>query len=408
MAFRFLDLPPELRESVYTLLLNPSVFRRRLPEHYFEYDFSAALKLLKTNRQIYHEARKLFRKLNPFVRIETPWHDAQHHLKFDGHVPILLQDERADAFDDATLEITIVSPRVPFEQGEMHRFVIHVDDLDAFCKSWFYSDLTYPYLNKNLDCELTLRDPYAPDDVEDHPLPLALQRRLLLPFSQIKGLKAFTLQGPASRFLDKPLEEELRAGMAVPYMSAEDCLSRATKLKDEGNAALQAGRYEHALELYREGFRAMHIVILGRHRYIRGDRHFDRLMAPGSEYGDQHGQSVRLILRVRLVANTVLAYSKLKDYEEAAFWGMRSVNMLREAMGVVEGQELRPEDEAVPNFPAASEMGKIYYWTALACKKLYNKTEARRLLRVAQIYLPNDESVKKEIAACALKLNRVI
>ena len=49
-------------------------------------------------------------------------------------------------------------------------------------------------------------------------------------------------------------------------------------------------------------------------------------------------------------------------------------------------------------------MGKIYYRTALAFKELGNKAQARKLLNVASVYLPGNESVQKEIADCALRL----
>ena len=52
----------------------------------------------------------------------------------------------------------------------------------------------------------------------------------------------------------------------------------------------------------------------------------------------------------------------------------------------------------------ANEMGKIYYRTALAHKAKDDKSEARRLLKVAQVYLPRDQNVAREVAACALRL----
>ena len=116
----------------------------------------------------------------------------------------------------------------------------------------------------------------------------------------------------------------------------------------------------------------------------------------------KNGQAERLVLRVQLVANTTLTYLKLQDWEEAKFWGMRSIRMLREAMGADERHEIPAEDEAVLGFPAADQMGKIYYRTALAYKELGDKSQARKLLRVASVYLPRDESVRKELAACAL------
>ena len=78
--------------------------------------------------------------------------------------------------------------------------------------------------------------------------------------------------------------------------------------------------------------------------------------------------------------------------------------MLREAMGADELQGIAPQDEAVLGFPGADQLGKIYYRTALAFKELGDESEARRLLQVAVIYLPRDESVKREVAATSLRL----
>ncbi len=49
-------------------------------------------------------------------------------------------------------------------------------------------------------------------------------------------------------------------------------------------------------------------------------------------------------------------------------------------------------------------MGKIYFRTAVAIKALGDKDEARKLLRVAKIYLPNDPLVTAELASVALRL----
>ena len=93
-----LTLPPEIREYVYRLILNPDANRLFEPDEYTDYDYSDALVLFKINRQIYSEARKIFRDLNIFVRIETPWPEAREHVRFAGHTPILMQDERAARF----------------------------------------------------------------------------------------------------------------------------------------------------------------------------------------------------------------------------------------------------------------------------------------------------------------------
>lgn len=79
--------------------------------------------------------------------------------------------------------------------------------------------------------------------------------------------------------------------------------------------------------------------------------------------------------------------------------------MLRAAIGLSENEfASNPADEAILDFVAANEMGKIYYRTAVGYKEIDDKGEARRLLKVAAVYLPQDETVKREIASVALRL----
>lgn len=78
---------------------------------------------------------------------------------------------------------------------------------------------------------------------------------------------------------------------------------------------------------------------------------------------------------------------------------MRTINIMRR------GQEhLEPEQEAANGWISGPEMGKIYYRTAVAFKEMDDKYEARRLLKVAVLYLPNDARVREMIRECALRL----
>jgi tetratricopeptide (TPR) repeat protein len=186
----------------------------------------------------------------------------------------------------------------------------------------------------------------------------------------------------------------MRETMAIPYDTPEFCLEEATKLKDAGNVALKTSP-RRAIELYVEAFKKLHIICIGRRRSIWGDAWFNTQISSG-RFDGQHGQVVRMVLRVRLVANTVKAYLDLEEWDEAIFWGMRTINLMREAIG--------EEDVAIMGFPAADEIGKIYYRTGFAYKKTGDDSEARRLLRVASEYLPNDQIIRKELASVALQI----
>lgn len=229
----------------------------------------------------------------------------------------------------------------------------------------------------------------------------ALQKKLLLPFGEVKDLHETVVNGAL-----KPLssvEQEMRRLQAIPQKSPEHCLREATKYKFEGNAALKAGDYPAALELYGEAWLAMHIVIKGRERHIHGDGFFRKELRE-EPYVGKNGDRERLLLRVQLVANTCAVYLKMGEWEECYHWGMRSVMMVRQGFGVDGREDVSPEDEAIRGFDGAHSMGKIYFRTAVACKEKGDESEARKLLRVARVYLPNDPLVQKEIAATALRI----
>ena len=193
--------------------------------------------------------------------------------------------------------------------------------------------------------------------------------------------------------------------MAAPTKTPEACLEEATKFKDEGNALLQQGQHRDAIAKYEASFGAIFILCHGRRRDIWGEAHFQIILGSGP-FKDQNGALVAMTLRVRLVANICLAYLKLCEYEEARFWGMRSIKMIRIAMlGEGDGGAGDEEDdEVLTQIPAAPEVGKIYYRTGIAARELGDKEEARRLLRVAEKYLPNDQQVKRDLATVALRI----
>ena len=384
--FPFLRLPAELRELVYLKALSPAENKQVTDDGYEAYKFD--LGLLRVNRQIYYEARKVLSDNSAFVRIATPWAEAERHIRDNGYVPVVTTDEKAKKFSIHHLRVNIDAPGHIREDHEYHHFVILASDLKRFCEMWFYSDLGHLGLNSYLRLTLSLQDPYSPS-FDPRPLSKALQKRLLEPFGLIKGLHEVVVKGDHY----ESIEKSMRDAMAVPYISPMACLEEAARLKGEGNDALHGKHYREAIELYERAFLAMHIVCQGRRRSVWADAFFQTRIHEGVFKG-QDGHVARLVLRVQLVANIVHAYLNLENYEEARFWGERTINIIRENTPGF-------EDEPLRDFVAAKELGKIYFRTGKACKALKDYVEAKRLLRVALGYLPGDQSqIKSELDTC--------
>lgn len=287
-------------------------------------------------------------------------------------------------------------------EADLECFIIHIDDVSKFTRSWFYADLSHPSLNPNLRLSLRFNDPFSPAGRKH--IPPALQRRLLLPWAEVKNLSQMTLGGDPEP--SPKIVSELKTLLAQPLPSVEHCLGECARLKREGNTELQAGRYRAALDTYKKAWEAIHITIFGRNRHVHGDA-FYNVRLREAPYEGKVGQAERLILRVQLVANTCLVYLKMERYEECIFWGMRTINTVRIGMGLDPDDDLDPQTEAIPGFLAATEMGKIYFRTALALKATDEKTEARKLARVAMEYLPgagDQKALQQLVRDCMLRI----
>lgn len=342
---------------------------------------------------MHSESLKLFRQRNIFVVVETPWREAEQHVAVAGNVPVICSDAHAERFETWHLSVAIDAPQIPSRENENKRFVILLDDLPLFCKMWFYSDLNYAGdLNRYLRLTLTIRDPFR-HEWDDTVIPKELQRRFFEPFGCVKGLMEFVVEGQHY----PSLERQVREQMAVPYDSPSKCLQEAIKLQELGDQALNRSYPRRAIELYIQSFEKIHIICVGRRRSIWGEVWFDVQFTDGP-FKDQHGQVVWLTLRVTLVANIIKAYLDLEDYAEAEFWGMRSIRLMRESAGFNSDEEA---EQAMlnSNFPGSMQMGRIYYRTGVAQKALGMVSEARQLLKIAAVYLPDDEAVTRELAS---------
>jgi hypothetical protein len=232
--------------------------------------------------------------------------------------------------------------------------VLLVQDLPLFCQEWYYRSLNSD-LNSQLTASFALRDPYYPADPK--PVSLELQRRMLMPFEVVKELYRVEFEGG----WDMGVMKELEKKMGEKSPGARECCENATTLMEEGDTILTISptqNAEAALDMYNKAFHAIHILNDKRFRRVLADDFFHDPILSG-RYSGQSAATIRIILRIRLVARTVLAYLHASQPLEAAFWGMRTVRIMRQALDT-------EFESFFGDFVGSGDTGLIYARTAIA------------------------------------------
>ncbi|EUC36085.1 hypothetical protein COCCADRAFT_71545, partial [Bipolaris zeicola 26-R-13] len=379
--FPFLRLPLELREQVYSHYFHPGdhLVRNTALESkgFFGGVYHWDLDVFYVNKQIHRESKRVWRRENIFVKIATPWPSAVNHISSEGLVPIVCADAQANAFTGHHAVVQIDSP-MQIVTPE-HMVVMLADDLPLFTRTWYYSALSYPTLNERLNTTFMLRNPAKADEASEEDreeqgqeqeqdelgVPLAVQRKLLLPFEHVKGLHGSLFIG-----FSNTVQSELARLQARPIPSLEQSLESATDYLAAGDAALAKSTEPTALEaieLYKKAFHAIHILIHGRTRRVMADVFFQEAVSHG-RYAGQTGITVRIVLRLKLVSRFLAAYNQLSRWDDSAFWGMRSVTILEES--------LNPDFEMfLAEVLGGSDVGMIYLRTGIAFWNMENKRE---------------------------------
>jgi hypothetical protein len=282
-----------------------------------------------------------------------------NHISSEGLVPIICTDHRANCFNDHHALIQITAPF--HEVVPDHAVVLLLDDLHLFTQTWYYSALSYPMLNERLSTALVLRDPDLDevDEGDEKDIPLSIQRKILLPFGEVKGLHSTEVEG-----FDKSIERELRAAIAEPPPTLRDSCELSTKLLQEGDAHLARGQAgaSAALDSYRAAFHAIHILIDGRTRRVLADAFFHAKITSGT-YAGHTGMTVRVILRLKLVSHMVSAYLVQAAWAEAAHCGMRSVRIMGDAMDT-------EFEDFLAELVGGDDVGLVYVRAGLALYKM--------------------------------------
>ncbi|KAJ1325812.1 peptidyl-prolyl isomerase D [Microdochium nivale] len=268
-VFRFIDLPPEIRNAVYKVLL----CNFPLPDYQDDGDrvdiadqitlldkSQISTSILRTNRQIYEEARAVLIKTNLFVQVEfhLPMVDAMkaHKLIINRRIPMLIED--GDRTEDKRLLVMTyaissdTSDSGPsFDLSTLRCLVLH-RELDNFVLRLANADNTWlPGLSAKMKHQVivhTFGGTGRGKADREFLGTRAVQERLLAPFvKHLRGVQNFTIktnctEKNAAGKLDEALvAATISAVKKKAQKTTAEIFASLQNLKEKGTEAFKAG-----------------------------------------------------------------------------------------------------------------------------------------------------------------------
>ncbi|KAJ4364627.1 hypothetical protein N0V83_009223 [Neocucurbitaria cava] len=259
--FRFLDLPGEIRNNIYDLLLcswddeleeDPSLISslsKRCPSY-------PAAALLRANKQIHCEAFDYMTKRNQFVRVTCRGLDARNLFLGDGIPVITANSRKVNQYQGYVMHITLSKPAFSPSAFQFSEFEIMMLRADL------------PYLCERLDIESVMADMNSRAD--EHAAINAevklnyayarfftptIQERLLNPIATfLRGLPNFRIVGPVDPALATAVIQEV----ANPrWTEPESTLEEIGTGVDVGKRQWQQNSYYTASESWAYAMRTL-------------------------------------------------------------------------------------------------------------------------------------------------------
>lgn len=226
----FFDLPREIRDEIYSLLLHSG----RFPNNAFTCSSGAVLKyggfknvhleILRTNRQVGNEAREVFYKTNRFVQVSIILEAedksdlvatfASKYLP----VPMMLQSPSdVRHFKGFTMEYRTSRTICPTNLGGWIEGVVLQRDLHLLCLCLEqYANMRSHTFGAVTLHSITLLNPFERTD-KSYPK-IDQQKTLLSPFAKLRGFRYFSVRGT----VDPSLASQISAQAGLkPLVGAE-------------------------------------------------------------------------------------------------------------------------------------------------------------------------------------------
>ncbi|OAG01022.1 uncharacterized protein CC84DRAFT_1263082 [Paraphaeosphaeria sporulosa] len=428
LSFRFLDLPPELRDKIYQELLcdfkaAPSLGVNDVVEHkpcgYYVRTIHTAI--LRANQQIHLEAYDIMVKTNRFV-----------HIKFFGGLPLdhMLETSTrrvichhlpaVEAFKGYTMSVSVVPEGLAWWSPEDHHLVTRANSMAVHCmilgedcaglirtlgnvhmpnlnKTLNISIAVAPYLQQNSPEQRELLEPFFKEP--------GTQEKLLAPFrAKLRGVEDIKIIG-----VDPSLASAIKEEIAKDeWTDSQTVLFEIQTAKQRGNDLFKAKELRAASQTWEEAvndIERMHQSSSWKNLCVKGDTAFVDAMV------ELYFLMCLNITHVQLtgIDKPIPGYPRTHDAHVY--------------LSLAEQQIDRVMNARQPNWwrkdyvwePSDAQLAKLFFRQAM-CRKadaLLNgepicMVDAIRTLELARQIVPDDAAIKREAESMEHEYERML
>lgn len=259
--FRFSDLPSEIRNKIYTIILctvdviesdEIGVGLHKVPDEITMLRHSIETEILRTCRTVYAEANYVMRKTNLFIRVtvKIPFYQLSPSI-IAKRLPILpISREKANGFKGFVMSHEI-TPRDAAQEGRT--FAILFRDMDRWCSLLSDAKWKIDRFEEQYAHVVTLVDPYDDAFMPDSPTfySRTLQEKLIAPYrAKLRGFPHFEIKGTIPHDLSRAALSDISRS---PADDPESILDELEGRKAKGNEFFRAGNGELASENWCQG-----------------------------------------------------------------------------------------------------------------------------------------------------------
>jgi hypothetical protein len=396
-AFRFLDLPGEIRDKIYAIILCSVEARKPTSTEAYESNPSGATEefhetpsklthlrhniepqILRTSRSIYSEANYVMRRTNLFIKIivHIPFEEISQLLILK-KIPILKIDRnKIKKFKCFVMSHEITSP-VP-QKGVA--FLILYRDLDVFCKG-----LTdYKYLITRDDDIVshivTLVDPCESKSLPNSPIFYSrkLQEMLIAPYRTLRGFPRFQIKGDIPQDLSRAAIAEITQS---PAADPDAFLLELEELKAKGNEFFRVGNGTMASESWAQALMKIFRLMMSKEgrqmRETGGEEFINRISALKFDLNSNRAQNAIKAMR-----------DNASDQDLVQQLGGNFEHAIGEA-----GSAQLPGSTWEPS---ARQLGKLFYRKAVGYRLLREFNQATIAIDAAIRQIPDDTELGRE------------